>query len=181
MPFCRHWAHHLDKAVAWGLYENLLREVVLRMKRRWDEPLSRAMARLFACHIREAIVSLQPTVVVPVPMHWRRWLVRGTNSPEILARALGRAVGVRVDRRSVIRHRYTLPQSDLSPSARKINVQGAFRLRKKTAWQGARVVLVDDVLTTGATCGEIAKILKQAGASAVWAAVLARTPPSSSW
>ena len=180
MPFCGRLPRSLDGVAAGGRYEGLLREVILRMKRRWYLPLSQAMARLFADRLRETVAQWEPTFLVPVPMHWRRRWLRGVNSPEILAQALGRGLGLPVKDRLVVRHRHTRLQTELSPTARKRNVQGAFRLRQADCVPEARIVLVDDVLTSGATCGELAKLLKQAGASAVWAAVLARTPPRSS-
>ncbi len=180
LPFCRRLPRSLDGVTALGWYESPLREVILRMKQRRHTPLSQAIAHLFARHIQPIVAPWQPSLLVPTPMHWRRRWVRGVNSPEILARALGRRLGVSVEDRLVITHRRTRLQTELSPTARKTNVQGAFRVRTSAQLQGARVLLVDDVLTTGATAGEIAKMLKQAGASAVWAAVLARTPPRTS-
>lgn len=165
----------LDGIAAGGVYKGLLREVILRMKQRGHMPLTQAIAHLFACRLRETVSRWKPTLVVPVPMHWLRRWVRGVNNPDILAQALGSALGVPVKDRLVVRYRHTQLQADLSPRARKANVQGAFRIRQIQPVHGARVVLVDDVLTTGATCGELAKLLKQAGASAVWAVVLART------
>lgn len=77
-------------------------------------------------------------------------------------------------RQILIRQRNTLPQARLPPSRRFANVRGAFRIRRPDAVRGARVLLVDDVLTTGATCSEAAKMLKQAGAASVAVAVVAR-------
>lgn len=75
----------------------------------------------------------------------------------------------------LVRTRKTLPQADLPPSRRFENVRGAFRLAAGYDIRGARVLLVDDILTTGATCSEAAKVLKQAGAASVAVAVIART------
>lgn len=180
VPFCRRLPRSLDGVAAAGPYDGLLRRVVLQMKHRWSAPLSGAMAQLFACRLRQKLALWAPTLVVPVPMHWRRRWVRGVNSPEILAAAAARAAGAPAADRLAICSRFTRLQMELSPTARKINVHGAFRVREDARLRGARVVLVDDVFTSGATCGELAKTLKQAGASAVWAAVLARTPPRSS-
>ncbi len=120
------------------------------------------------------LVALQADLLVPIPMHWRRRLLRGANSPELLADRLARRLGVPVANRLLIRCRNTKPQADLKPKERFGNVRGAFRTAKGYGLQGARVVLVDDVLTTGATCSEGAKVLKQAGASMVGVAVVAR-------
>jgi ComF family protein len=180
LPFCRRLPRSLEGVSAAGPYDGLLRRVVLQMKHRWNAPLSRAIAHLFAHRLHQKLAPWAPTLVVPVPMHWRRRWVRGVNSPEILARALGRDLGVSVADRLAIPRRCPRLQVELSPTARKSNVQGAFRVHANARLQDARVLLVDDVLTSGATCGELAKVLKQAGASAVWAAVLARTPPRTS-
>jgi predicted amidophosphoribosyltransferase len=78
--------------------------------------------------------------------------------------------------RTLVRCRYTNPQKDLLPRERFRNVRGAFRLRRsdRHRWQNSRLLLVDDILTTGATCSEAARILKQSGAAAVAVAVVAR-------
>jgi len=109
-----------------------------------------------------------------VPMYWKRRLVRGTNSPEIIARSVAAGLGVKARGRLLVRCRNTLPQADLSPRHRFSNVKGAFRVRKHRDLDGARVLLVDDILTTGATCSEAARALKKAGAAVVAAAVVAR-------
>ena len=151
-----------------------MRAVVLRMKRSKGEVLSHAMGDLFVLRRRTELDELDPDVIVPVPMYWTRRLRRGANSPEILARRIGRALRVTVEARLLARRRNTLPQADLPPRKRFLNVRGAFRVRSGYDLEGCRVLLVDDILTTGATCSEAAKMLKQAGAKAVAAAVLAR-------
>jgi ComF family protein len=144
------------------------------MKRPSHGALSVAMGRLLAQRRRERLIEVQADVVIPIPMFWRRRLGRGTNSPEVLASCLGKSLGIPVRRRVLVRHRNTLPQADLSPSRRFQNVRGAFRVRRGDALKDARVLIVDDVLTTGATCSEAAKMLKQAGAAWVAVAVVAR-------
>jgi predicted amidophosphoribosyltransferase len=103
-----------------------------------------------------------------------RRLFRGTNSPEILAWRIAGQLGARVAPGMLFRSRNTLPQADLPPGKRFQNVRGAFGLRAGYDLRDRKVVLVDDVLTTGATCSEIAGVLKRAGAATVVAAVLAR-------
>ena len=109
-----------------------------------------------------------------MPMHWTRRLQRGINSPEILAGCLARHLGIPLRRRLLVRCRRTFLQTEMSPPQRFRNVRAAFRVHKSPCLQGARVLLVDDILTTGATCSEAAKTLKKAGAAAVVVAVLAR-------
>ena len=173
-PLCRNAPLKFDAAVTLGSYHAGLRDVILRMKRPSHEPLSVAMGQLLIHRRREQLLEHQPDVVIPIPMFWTRRFSRGMNSPEILATCLGRPLGIPVQRDILVRHVNTLPQANLPPSRRFQNVKGAFRVRRPDAVKDARVLLVDDVLTTGATCSEAAKMLKQAGASAVAVAVVAR-------
>jgi ComF family protein len=107
-------------------------------------------------------------------MHWWRRLGRGFNSPDVLAQVLARALRVPWSPELLTRRRNTLPQMRLAPKMRFQNLRGALRLRADGAIAGRRVLLVDDILTTGATCSEAARVLKQAHAAWVGVAVLAR-------
>lgn len=172
--FCRDAALKFDATVTLGSYHAGLQDVILRMKRPFHEPLSVAMGHLLVHRRREQLLEHRADVVIPIPMFWTRRFSRGMNSPEILATCLGRPLGIPVQRDVLVRHVNTLPQAHLPPSRRFQNVRGAFRVRRPDVVKDARVLLVDDVLTTGATCSEAAKMLKQAGAVAVTVAVVAR-------
>ncbi len=100
--------------------------------------------------------------------------MRQTNSPDILARELARLANVRRFTGALRRCRNTLPQRILLPRERFHNVRAHFRLAAGFDFRNARVVLVDDVMTTGATCDAAAKLFKDAGASMVIVAVLTR-------
>jgi ComF family protein len=115
--------------------------------------------------------------VIPVPLHWRRRWQRGYNQAEALARALAGACGFPCRSHWLARVRHTPAQHLLSPSARRANVQGAFHARKRPELAGATVLLVDDVLTTGTTCSEAARALRDAGVRKVIVAVVARAEP----
>jgi ComF family protein len=145
------------------------------MKHAAEEPLSAAMGQFLVLQRGGLLATLQPDLVVPVPMYWRQRLVRRTNSPDLLADRLAKFLRVSVLDRVLRRCRDTLPQKSLPPGRRFPNVRGAFRLAAGYDLKGARVLLVDDVLTTGATCNEAARVLKkEGGAEAVLVAVLAR-------
>ena len=107
-------------------------------------------------------------------MFWTRRLRRGKNNPEILASCLAKHLGISMRRNALVRCRNTPPQAGLPPSQRFLNMRGAFRVRRPEFVKNPRVLLVDDVLTTGATCSEAAKVLKKAGAALVAVAVVAR-------
>ena len=108
----------------------------------------------------------QPEALVPVPIHRNRFRERGYNQAEELARELGKRLHVPCEAEMVTRCRDTLPQNGLDPAGRKENLQGAFAVRDKAAVP-ARVVLVDDIRTTGSTLRELEKVLRKSGAEEV--------------
>lgn len=173
-PQCVGERFHFSRAWAIGDYAGELREAVLRMKHAREEPLTAAMADLVWALLGAELSAWKPDGVVPVPMHWlRRWL-RGTNSAATLAELLGGRLSAPLFRRLVVRRRFTRPQSGLSPPERKVNVRGAFRLRGAARYAGKTILIVDDILTTAATTNEMARLLLRAGAAAVAVAVVAR-------
>ena len=171
---CRGKSLRYKAVLPLGRYEDELRSAVLKMKKRSHDHLSVAMAKMYTTHRGGQILDFQPDIVVPVPMHWRRQLKRGTNSAEILAVEIGKKLGISTVSRLLTRCRNTNPQKDLTPTERKLNVEGAFCLTAGYDIGGARVLLVDDILTTGATCREATGVLRRAGAKEIVVAVLAR-------
>jgi competence protein ComFC len=171
---CKHPPLLFDRVVVMGGYHDSLRDVILRMKHPRQEALSLAMGRLLGEKRFSELSALAAEVIVPIPMYWFRRLRRGTNSAELLACELGKKMGLPVIGRLLVRTRNTLPQVGLPPSRRFHNMKGAFHVRSKAGLNGTRILLVDDVLTTGATCSEAAGALKKAGASMVAVAVAAR-------
>lgn len=138
------------------------------------------LASTFAALIARRVPSDAgpPTLVVPVPLAARRLRERGYNQAWELARRIARALRVRAEPRLLVRLRETEHQLDLPPSARAANVRDAFALepRRRADVAGARVAVVDDVMTTGTTLAEVAAVLARAGAASVEAWVFARTP-----
>ena len=171
---CKHPPLLFDTVVTIGGYRDNLRDAILRMKHPQHENLSLAMGRLLGQKRFSKLDELEAEMIVPIPMYWTRRLRRGTNSAELLARCLGRKLGLPVRRRLLVRCKNTQPQSELSAQKRFSNMRGAFRVRMPQQLKGIRVLLVDDVLTTGATCSEAAVVLKKAGAAMVAVAVIAR-------
>jgi ComF family protein len=113
-------------------------------------------------------------VIVPMPLHWFKQWQRGFNQSEDLAREIGKKWNVPV--RNVIRRKKaTRPQAGLTNAKRRLNMSGAFRVPRGRSLAGMRVLLVDDVVTTGATASACARVLKRAGAAHVALLALART------
>jgi ComF family protein len=117
-------------------------------------------------------------LIVPVPLSDARLRERGYNQAWELARRVARSLDTRADARLLLRIRDTPHQLDLPPEARAGNVRGAFAVepRRRDELRGRAVAVVDDVMTTGSTVAEIARVLKQAGAARVEVWVVARTP-----
>jgi ComF family protein len=126
------------------------------------------MARAGAELLREA------EVIVPVPLHPWRLFRRRYNQAALLANALGRLSGLPCLPDALVRLRHTPPQGAMGRQPRRRNVHGAFALRRHAGIDGKRVLLIDDVLTTGATLEECAATLLAGGASAVDVLTLAR-------
>lgn len=118
-------------------------------------------------------------LLVPVPLHRRRLVVRRFNQSAMLARALSKACGAAAPVGALVRHRATPAQAGLDRARRARNVAGAFRVPagERAGLAGRRVVLVDDVLTTGATAQACARVLRRAGAARIDVLTLARVVP----
>jgi ComF family protein len=174
---CRHCAGqrlHFQGVVRLGIYERQLRSAVLHIKRRERQALAMALGALLAREGHEQLAEWKLDAVVPVPMHWSRRLWRGANSPSTIARRLASDLKIPTADHLLVRHRRTAPQAQLSPSKRLANVRGAFRAVPHRDLPGSRLLVVDDIMTTGATVNEAAKELVRAGAEFVAVAVLAR-------
>jgi ComF family protein len=171
---CRNVSFAFESVQRLGTYDGLLRELILRMKHAAGEGLAETLGLLWAEHAGHCLRSAGATVVVPVPLHWRRRWSRGYNQSEALARMLAARLVLPCRPHWLRRIRNTPQQTQQTASARSENVRGAFAARPGSPLAGKIVLLVDDVMTTGSTAGEAARALRAAGASRVIVAVLAR-------
>jgi ComF family protein len=173
---CRGVKLRFDRTLALGSYEGLLRRWILRMKGDRSRLATRTLAALAWERLGERLAALGVDVVAPVPMHpWRRWQ-RGVDPPRELAEQMARRLGAPVAPRLLRQVRNIPPQIGLSRAGRFRNVAGEMAVRPGYLLQAAHVLVVDDILTTGATASEAARRLKGAGAKEVTVLVLARTP-----
>lgn len=172
---CRARRLHFSAAVALASYTGQLRAAVLRIKHAREEALAWSLGRLMAQELREALLIWQPHVVIAMPMHWTRRIRRGVNGPDILASCLARSLAIPLANRALRRRRATQPLEDLSHAARAQTLRHAFATRHSKSIRDRRVLLVDDVMTTGATSNSAARALRTAGAGEVLCVVLART------
>ena len=164
-----------DAAIAFGSYEGLLRQLVLQAKEVTGETVASVLGRMLASAVAQRAVEERFDLVTGVPMHWRRRLARRHNAPDLMAEVVAHSVEARYRPRLLTLTRSTSKQAELAATQRRRNLRGAFHARSTRALRGAVVALVDDILTTGATCSEAAKALKAAGAKRVVAVVVARS------
>ena len=161
-----------DRARAVMRYDKNSRRLVLMLKHGDHTHLATAFGRWMLRAGAELLDGAD--LVVPVPLHWTRLFARRYNQAALLAQAVRAAGGPPVGPDWLLRRRRTPSQGRLGPAARARNVRGAFALRRGCVVRGKRVVVVDDVLTTGATAEECARVLRRAGAAYVGVLTLAR-------
>ncbi len=168
---CRLGATGFDAVYSYGSYDGALRKLVQLFKYDRVRPLAAHFGKLLAIALpREERFD----VIVPMPLHWTRRWERGYNQAHLLAREISTRWNTPV-RTIVRRKRATQPQAGLTNSKRRLNVEGAFKMKPGIRLDGMRVLLVDDVLTTGATASACARVLKRAGARQVTLLAVART------
>lgn len=171
---CRRESFAFRTVYRLGIYDGAVKEVVIRSKYLGHEPLLMALAELIweytGTSMREAGISL----VVPIPQHWRQRLISRHHTPEILAEAWGRHLQVPVGLPILGKVRWTRKQARLNRTERHQNQHSVFRVTRPDAVRGQTVLLVDDVMTTGATAHSAARALKAARAKQVIVAVIAR-------
>ena len=167
---CRGSDISFDAAYSYGSYEGALRELIRLFKYSQIESLAKPLGRLM---VRAIPLEQRFDVVVPMPMHWYRKWKRGFNQAELLAHPVARAYGMPLGRH-LRRVHLGKVQAGLSAADRRTNLKRAFEVRNVGQLRGKRVLLVDDVLTTGSTLRAAAAALKAAGAQHVTALTLAR-------
>lgn len=162
-----------DRARAAMRYDEASRTLILAFKH--GDRLHLAPA--FGGWLKRAGAELvaQADIAVPVPLHWTRLFARRYNQAALLAHALHAAGGPPVGADWLVRRRRTPSQGKRNAAARERNVRAAFAVRPGREIRGKRILLIDDVFTTGATVGECARVLSRAGAAAVDVLTLART------
>ncbi len=159
-----------QRVMALGVYEGVLRSMIQRLKFRQEENLAYFLGRRLLQSLPESGWDL----MLPVPMTKQRLQERGYNQSWEVVKVMAKAGGMETDPYLLQKIRETPPQTSLSGDARRNNVRGVFFVEDPPAVKDKRVLIVDDVYTTGATVEALAAILMGAGAVEVQAAVLAR-------
>lgn len=169
-PTCRR-KYHLTGVVVFGYHEGILRDAVKALKYDYITELAEPLGSFLASTLYASFANSQ-VQIVPIPLHRARLAERGFNQSELLARAVGRRLGLTV-RSGLVRRKNTIPQVELSGAARRKNMSGVFKWRGGDL-RGQTILLIDDVGTTGTTLDEAARVLREAGARQVWGSVVAK-------
>lgn len=160
----------LDRSLLLAHHRGPVRKLLLGLKyKKWS-----SMAEFVAELMVKRLVNenLEGFVVVPVPLHYSKTFKRGFNQAEVVGENLARKLGLGYRGDWLVRVRNTETQTELDKGARSQNVRQAFRINSREGLKGAKALLLDDVITTGATARECGRVLKRAGARAVWAVAL---------
>jgi ComF family protein len=155
------------------IYDAPICGLVLRLKYSSEADV----ARMFAPFVLDAYgkdFAERVDIIIPVPLTPKRQRSRGYNQALLLAKGLSKEIGIAVGE-PLIRVRETVAQKEMTIAERQENLKGAFRVEDKKAVKGKNVLLIDDVLTTGTTASECAKVLKKAGAREVFVLTIATT------
>ena len=171
---------HYARACSWACYpreeaaEHPLRRVIQKFKYGRKVSLGKPLGRLMTRDCREFLDECRVEMIIPVPLHPKRLRWRGFNQSLLLAREVSRVYDIPMDPFVIYRSKETPPQTQLPEDERRRNVRGAFAVNSKKDISAKRVLLVDDVYTSGATVNECSRTLKRDGAKEVYVLTLAR-------
>lgn len=174
---CRSQHYHFDRA--WGIcrYNLSVRRLIHLFKYGEKTALRHTFSRIIATFIESYHVDIKDfNLIVPVPLHAARLRERGYNQSELLTDLLALRFKTPASKRNLIRIRHTQNQAHLGQKERWTNIQAAFKIKHSTEFLDKSVLVIDDLMTTGATASEAARTLKEAGAKKVSVLTLAIAP-----
>jgi ComF family protein len=178
---CRAIGYYFTQARAVGLYDGLLREILAELKYRYRPELGEVLGKLLVEWLKIHRNFRDVNLIIPVPINILKLKQRGYNQAELLAEPLHKYLGIELGNNIIIREKITESQNILCKEKRFQNVKGAFRVVKATSVTGAKVLLIDDIFTTGATASEAARVLLRAGALEVKVLTIAMGVIDAQW
>jgi ComF family protein len=174
---CKNAPPPFAAAKAFGTYDGNLRGLIHLLKYQGVRTAATALAKSTASVIAAHAAQLgEKPLIVPIPLHRAKYRARGFNQAEEIAAQLKKLTGFELYRYALVRKRNTESQTGMTAHQRRENVRGAFAARKRALrdLSGRNIILVDDVMTTGATAAECARVLRRAGAKQVFVVTAAR-------
>jgi ComF family protein len=171
---CRKNPPAFDGVRAVGYYQDILKDIIHIFKYRGKVGVGKHLIALMNQSYREKWDLISFDAIIPVPLHSRRLKEREFDQALILAKGISKRQNIPLMYGNLVRQRWTESQTNLAKKERAHNVKGAFSLRNPDRVRGLRILLIDDVYTTGATISECAKVLKKTKAQHVYAFTIAR-------
>lgn len=167
---------NLDKVITLFSYDNeVIKKLIHGLKYRFMEDLALPLGALLSKELKKMEGQIgKPDFIAPIPLHKKRLLERGFNQAELLALKISECFGWPVEKNVIMRSRLTASQVDLDEAGRKENMKDAFSVTDLAKVLNQKIILIDDVFTTGATMEECARVLKNVGAREVLGLALAK-------
>lgn len=164
---CLSKTHSFDQGIGIFSYGSVLSKSLYQLKYHQRQEYGRFYGRYAAAYAEKRITAWKVEAIVPVPLHRKKMEKRGYNQAEIIARQLGSCLGIPVENHAVVRVLNTRPQKELDDRERRRNIRKAF-VPAKTRLPWKRVLVVDDIYTTGSTIDGVSLALKKAGVQEVY-------------
>lgn len=165
----------IEKFISVLPYSELPRKIILKLKFKKKRSLAVPLAKLMAEILTKELPTYRDYFLLPVPMHSSRLRDRGFNQAELLSDEIASSLQLESLNKLVTREKKTSFMYNLKSKLREKNIKGAFKLHDPQQLTGKNILIVDDILTTGSTIYELAKLLKKGGAAKIYALTLART------
>lgn len=164
---CGHYQQNFERGLGIFLYEGKIRDSMMRFKFRGRKEYGDFFGGMMLLYGQEFLRQARPQVIVPVPVHWRKLRTRGYNQAQVLAEIISSGLSIPLRTDLVLRKKFTVAQKNLNRKQRKHNLEQAFWARPE-AGNYERILLVDDIYTTGSTVNAIAQKLKEQGVGKVY-------------
>ena len=175
-PDCAEVKHGFDRAVSVFIYNDAMQEAVFRFKYQKRQEYADFFAESIAGYLGREIRGFGAEALIPVPLHKDRLKKRGYNQAELLSVRLGKILNIPVEASLIKRIRATAPQKTLKRGERRKNLKKAFKLSRNDV-KLTKVIIVDDIYTTGSTVDEISDLLRQAGVEHVYVVTVCSGTP----
>jgi len=167
-PNCYDWTFEIDGVLSVVPYEGVYKEKIFDLKYNGKKELAVALGYLMACRAKHSLLEKRDIYVVPIPLHPLREEERGYNQSALLARVVARELNCRYEESMLRRRNYEKSQTFLGRKERRANIKSAFEVTSCGILKAQNILLVDDILTTGATMVSAAAVLRKAGAKRIF-------------
>ncbi len=164
---CKKYVHIYDMGLGVFAYNDVIRKCIYDFKYKDMKIYSRFFGEKMAIHSREYLLAWKPDVIIPVPVSKKKYQKRGYNQAELIAKELSVRTSIPIDTKLLYRSKDTKPQKEVNRETRKKNLENAFIIIGNVV-KYKKIILVDDIYTTGSTIDECARVLKEAGAKEVY-------------